>query len=81
MAPSTMATQEEMEAARLPLAWRDQCSALAIPLNICRHKEFYLPWKCEDERHKYEKCQYDDYIRRMKVLVRQKKEAAEAAEE
>lgn len=69
-----------MNAARLPLQWRDQCSAsvplplplpfhdfvyrpltlmgarsLLIPLNRCRHKEFYLPWKCEDERHGYEK--------------------------
>lgn len=33
---------------------------LAIPLNKCRQKNFYLPWKCEDERHTYEKCQYDE---------------------
>ncbi len=34
--------------------------SLLIPLNICRHKTDYLPWKCEDERHVYEKCQYDE---------------------
>lgn len=28
---------------------------LLIPLNVCRHKELYMPWKCEDERHGYEK--------------------------
>ncbi|ORY29023.1 NADH-ubiquinone oxidoreductase B18 subunit-domain-containing protein [Naematelia encephala] len=72
MTSSYTASQEEMKAARLPLAWRDQCSALLIPLNKCRHKELYLPWKCEDERHKYEKCQYDDFIRRTKILQKQK---------
>jgi NADH dehydrogenase (ubiquinone) 1 beta subcomplex subunit 7 len=36
-----------MSAARLPLAYRDSCAHLLIPLNRCRHEEFYLPWKCE----------------------------------
>ncbi|RSH92582.1 hypothetical protein EHS25_008027 [Saitozyma podzolica] len=79
MAASTTASQAELNAERVPLGWRDQCSALLIPLNKCRRKELYLPWKCEDERHGYEKCQYDDFIRRGKLLVRQKKASAEAA--
>jgi len=29
--------------------------SLLIPLNKCRHKELYLPWKCMDEKHVYEK--------------------------
>ncbi|CAO1618673.1 unnamed protein product [Jaminaea pallidilutea] len=62
------ASLEECQAARLPLAWRDQCSALAIDLNKCRQREFYMPWKCSDERHTYEKCQYEDFIRRQKAL-------------
>ncbi|KAG6375155.1 hypothetical protein JVT61DRAFT_3362 [Boletus reticuloceps] len=33
---------------------------LLIPLNVCRRKNFYLPWECENERHGYEKCQYDE---------------------
>ncbi|BEJ15898.1 hypothetical protein CspHIS471_0505030 [Cutaneotrichosporon sp. HIS471] len=77
MAASTTASETEMKANRLPLGWRDQCSSLLIPLNICRHKNDYLTWKCEDERHSYEKCQYDDYVRRMKDLVKQKREADE----
>ncbi|WWD18028.1 hypothetical protein CI109_102475 [Kwoniella shandongensis] len=81
MTSATTASQAEMEAARLPLGWRDQCSALLIPLNVCRHKTLYMPWKCEDERHGYEKCQYDDYMRRMKQLTRQKKAAAESLDE
>lgn len=35
--------------------WRDNCSALLISLNKCRHATLYAPWKCEDERHTYEK--------------------------
>jgi hypothetical protein len=47
-----------MKAARLPLSFRDYCSHLLIPLNKCRRETMYMPWKCSDERHSYEKCQY-----------------------
>ncbi|GAB4848162.1 hypothetical protein Ancab_002829 [Ancistrocladus abbreviatus] len=60
-----IATQEEMVEARVPLAYRDQCAHLLIPLNKCRQAEFYLPWKCENERHIYEKCQYELVMERM----------------
>jgi hypothetical protein len=36
-----------MAAARLPLAYRDNCAHLLVPLNKCRYDTFYLPWKCE----------------------------------
>ncbi|BGO98530.1 hypothetical protein JCM10021v2_002190 [Rhodotorula toruloides] len=65
------ATQEEAKKARLPLG-------LLIPLNVCRHDNLYMTWKCDDERHAYEKCQYEDYISRMKLLSAKK--AAEAEE-
>ncbi|TVY55646.1 NADH dehydrogenase [ubiquinone] 1 beta subcomplex subunit, partial [Lachnellula suecica] len=57
---STLATREQMSEARLPLAYRDSCANLLIPLNRCRYEEYYLPWKCETERHSYEKCQYEE---------------------
>jgi len=62
------ATRDEMSAARLPLAYRDSCANLLIPLNRCRHNEYYLPWKCEDERHSYEKCQYLEFKERVKKM-------------
>jgi hypothetical protein len=31
---------------KLPLAYRDSCAHLAIPLNKCRFENFYLPWRC-----------------------------------
>ncbi|KAI9059005.1 hypothetical protein FKP32DRAFT_1680140 [Trametes sanguinea] len=77
MTSSTTASQAELKAAKIPLGWRDQCSALLIPLNVCRKEKMYLPWECENERHAYEKCQYEDYMRRMKELSKRKLEAEE----
>ena len=55
-------THEEMKAARVPLLFRDYCAHILIPLNECRIKTWYAPWKCTDLRHSYEKCQYDEYV-------------------
>ncbi|KAJ6586412.1 NADH-ubiquinone oxidoreductase B18 subunit-domain-containing protein [Mycena vulgaris] len=79
MPSSTTASQEELKAYRVPVQWRDGCSALLIPLNLCRRETLYMPWECDHERHAYEKCQYDDYLRRMKEARRLKRAAAEAA--
>ncbi|KAF9475711.1 hypothetical protein BDN70DRAFT_883418 [Pholiota conissans] len=79
MVSSTTASQTELKANRVPIAWRDGCSALLIPLNICRKKTMYKSWECDHDRHVYEKCQYDDYVRRMKELSKQKREALEEA--
>lgn len=40
------ATREEMRDARLPIAYRDSCAHLLIPLNKCRRDTWYAPWKC-----------------------------------
>lgn len=42
--------------------WRDYCAHKLIPLNKCRRQNFYLPFRCVDERHEYEKCQYYQYV-------------------
>jgi NADH dehydrogenase (ubiquinone) 1 beta subcomplex subunit 7 len=36
-----------MSDAKLPLAYRDSCAHLLIPLNKCRPANWYLPWKCQ----------------------------------
>uniref|UniRef100_A0A7N0ZU29 NADH dehydrogenase [ubiquinone] 1 beta subcomplex subunit 7 n=1 Tax=Kalanchoe fedtschenkoi TaxID=63787 RepID=A0A7N0ZU29_KALFE len=54
-----IATQEEMVEARVPIPYRD---------HKCRQREFYLPWKCEDERHVYEKCEYELVMERMLAM-------------
>lgn len=58
----SQATREEMHDARLDVAFRDQCAHLLIPLNVCRRQTSFAPWKCEDERHAYEGCQYKEYV-------------------
>lgn len=64
--PEMQASQEDMNNAKLEIGYRDFCAHLLIPLNACRRKEMYLPWKCEHERHAYEKCEYLEYKRRVK---------------
>ncbi|KAL1222683.1 NADH dehydrogenase [ubiquinone] 1 beta subcomplex subunit 7 [Cardamine amara subsp. amara] len=71
-----IATQEEMAAAKIALGSRDQCAHLLIPLNKCRQAEFYLPWKCEDERHVYEKCEYELVMERMLAMKKIREEEA-----
>lgn len=57
-----IATEQQMKDARIDPAWRDYCAHLLIPLNKCRHETYYLPWKCNHERHEYERCQYGEYV-------------------
>ncbi|RPA85617.1 NADH-ubiquinone oxidoreductase B18 subunit [Ascobolus immersus RN42] len=68
-------SQEDMAAARLPIAYRDRCAHLLAPLNRCRFENFYLPWKCMDERHGYEKCQYEEFKKRVAKMEQLKGEA------
>eukprot|EP01018_Ginkgo_biloba_P031493 Gb_22852 [translate_table: standard] len=70
-----IATQQEMVEARVPLPYREQCAHLLIPLNKCRMKEYYLPWKCVDERHTYEKCEYELFMERVRKMEKIRKEA------
>lgn len=44
---TTEATRQEMSDARLPLAYRDSCAHLLIPLNKCRYDNYYLNWRCQ----------------------------------
>ncbi|CBJ32673.1 conserved unknown protein [Ectocarpus siliculosus] len=68
------ATEEEMVAAKMPMAFRDSCAHLLLPLNKCRRSTMYLPWQCSHERHIYEKCQYLDFKER-KAMMKESKES------
>ncbi|GLE08707.1 hypothetical protein PINS_up020070 [Pythium insidiosum] len=48
--------------AKVPLHYRDTCAGLLIPLNECRRETLFMPWKCQDLRHAYEKCQYMECV-------------------
>jgi NADH dehydrogenase (ubiquinone) 1 beta subcomplex subunit 7 len=58
-----------MHAARIDMVYRDFCADLLIPLNECRRKSLFVPWKCEHERHAYELCQYKELKRRMAMAA------------
>ena len=58
-------TQEELNKTQIPLQWRDFCAHLLPELNKCRQDNLYMPWTCHLERTAWQKCQYDDYRRRV----------------
>ena len=65
---STMhATQAQLKDAKVDLAYRDFCAHLLIPLNECRKANYFLPWRCEHDRHVYEKCQYKECVARARA--------------
>lgn len=49
-------SDEEMALNQIPLHARDCCAHWLIELKRCQRREFYLPWKCEAEKHSYEAC-------------------------
>lgn len=51
-----------MSEAKLPLAYRDSCANLLIPLNRCRYETYYLPWKCEVSAMEEGWIREDDYV-------------------
>lgn len=57
-----------MKKHKIPLAYRDRCALLLVPLTKCRYETGHMPWKCVQERHDYEQCQYLDFQRRVKEL-------------
>ncbi|XP_027043776.1 NADH dehydrogenase [ubiquinone] 1 beta subcomplex subunit 7-like [Pocillopora verrucosa] len=70
--PVMKVTAKEMADAKLPLAARDYCAHLLIPLLKCRKDTYYLPWKCHHEKHAWDRCQYDDYMYRVREKERRK---------
>lgn len=55
-------SRQELVDAKVPLHYRDTCAAILIPLNECRRDTLFLPWKCQELRHAYEKCQYMECV-------------------
>ncbi len=54
-------SEKELDEKNVPLHLRDPCVRHVMQLNDCRHETYYMPWKCEDERVRYERCQYKQY--------------------
>mmetsp|Transcript_23014 Transcript_23014/g.33968 ORF Transcript_23014/g.33968 Transcript_23014/m.33968 type:complete len:89 (-) Transcript_23014:134-400(-) len=65
-----------LQAARIPLAFRDTCGHLLVKLNKCRRETFFSPNSCGHERHTYEECGYYSYLQRVEA----KKQEAKASD-
>lgn len=74
--PEMKVTRQQMKDARLPLNFRDYCAHILIPLNECRRETWFSPYKCTELRHAHEKCEYDEYMRRVEIARIKRKEAA-----
>ncbi|XP_062552900.1 NADH dehydrogenase [ubiquinone] 1 beta subcomplex subunit 7-like [Armigeres subalbatus] len=68
-----IATEQEMEAAKLPLEARDYCAHKLLEYSACRTKVWPWAYKCAHEKHEYLTCEYEDYIIRMKEYEREKR--------
>jgi NADH dehydrogenase (ubiquinone) 1 beta subcomplex subunit 7 len=51
---------------KVPPGMRDMCAHHLIPLNKCRRDHYYMPWHCDEERVRYERCHYKNYLKMTK---------------
>ena len=55
-----VATQEEMNAARLPLDRRDYCAHFLIDYYKCRQYAFPRLNLCNGKKHDYDVCEFEE---------------------
>ena len=61
-ATESLVTAEQMQQAVLPLACRDYCEHEYIRLLRCRRENFPNYWACNEEKHAWQKCGFDEYV-------------------
>uniref|UniRef100_A0A8C4NGA8 NADH dehydrogenase [ubiquinone] 1 beta subcomplex subunit 7 n=1 Tax=Eptatretus burgeri TaxID=7764 RepID=A0A8C4NGA8_EPTBU len=69
----SLVTAEQMQQAVLPLTCRDYCAHEYIRLLRCRRENFPNYWACNEEKHAWQKCGFDEYVMRMKEFEREKR--------
>jgi NADH dehydrogenase (ubiquinone) 1 beta subcomplex subunit 7 len=64
---------------QIPIALRDSCAHLLVPLNECRRETFFNPDRCTHQRHIYEECEFIAWSARVdekkKILAEAKAKA------
>lgn len=68
-----VATEEEMDSAKLIHRYRDYCAHKLIDLQGClkNNRPFY--WRCSHERHAFNECEFEDLVLRMKEWERERR--------
>ncbi|XP_015607882.1 NADH dehydrogenase [ubiquinone] 1 beta subcomplex subunit 7 [Cephus cinctus] len=67
------ATEQEMNAALVPKEFRDYCVHLYLKQQHCLADVWPFTYKCSAEKHKYETCEFEDYVIRMKEYERERR--------
>lgn len=57
-----IATDIEMESAKIPLEDRDYCAHLLLNYGACRADTWPFVYKCAHEKHEYLTCEYEEYV-------------------
>lgn len=68
-----VATQQEMNDARLVLQQRDYCAHYLIRLLKCKRDSFPNFLACKHEQHDWDYCEHLDYVMRMKEYERERR--------
>uniref|UniRef100_U5ESL6 NADH dehydrogenase [ubiquinone] 1 beta subcomplex subunit 7 n=1 Tax=Corethrella appendiculata TaxID=1370023 RepID=U5ESL6_9DIPT len=68
-----IATEDEMESAKLPLQDRDYCAHLLLNYRSCCKDVWPWAFRCAHVKHEYLHCEYEDYILRLKEYEREKR--------
>lgn len=68
-----IATEEEMNSAKLHPRYRDYCAHRYLELQGCLKINRPLYWRCKHERHTYSECQFADMVIRMKEWERERR--------
>uniref|UniRef100_A0AC35U4M0 NADH dehydrogenase [ubiquinone] 1 beta subcomplex subunit 7 n=1 Tax=Rhabditophanes sp. KR3021 TaxID=114890 RepID=A0AC35U4M0_9BILA len=69
-----IATTEEMDQWNLTTGQRDYCAHLLIPFMKCQKQNMpFAGHACDGERHQWDRCEYDDYLMRIKEFEREKR--------
>ncbi|XP_068778902.1 NADH dehydrogenase [ubiquinone] 1 beta subcomplex subunit 7 [Struthio camelus] len=70
---ASVATAEQLAAARLPLEQRDYCAHRLVALLRCQRDAFPRVPRCRPQRHAWDACQHRDYVMRMKEFERERR--------
>ncbi|KAH7971457.1 hypothetical protein HPB49_024302 [Dermacentor silvarum] len=68
-----VATDAEMESAKVPPEYRNFCAHKLIELRACMKHRFPFVTTCGHEKHEYASCMYDDYMIRYKEYERERR--------
>ena len=70
-APKADQDVQSLKDHKIPVAYRDNCAHLLVPLNVCRRQTFFSPNQCQHQRHIYEECEYIAWLGRVESKKKQ----------